>query len=60
MREAARKLKIDTSTLSKYISSWQGNPPGLSLWMLAEQRVFMWTEKDIKKGARGSAEDRQW
>jgi len=47
MREAAKKLKIDASTLSKYVSS--GKVPGPAPVDVGGARVFMWTEKDIKR-----------
>lgn len=47
MREAARKLKIDVSTLSKYVSS--GKVSGPEPVAVGGARVFMWTEQDIEK-----------
>jgi recombinational DNA repair protein RecT len=47
MREAARKLKIDVSTLSKYVSS--GKVSGPEPVDVGGARVFMWTEQDIEK-----------
>jgi predicted DNA-binding transcriptional regulator AlpA len=47
MREAAKKLKIDVSTLSKYVSS--GKVPGPKPVDVGGARVFMWTEEDIEK-----------
>jgi hypothetical protein len=47
MREAARILKIDASTLSKYVSS--GKVRGPEPVEVGGARVFIWSTDDIER-----------